>query len=289
MPQDTALLICAHGAHGVVGIAADHADDLRRRGVDVGVCCLKGHPSVAEALGGLAAESIVLVPLLMADGYAAQTLLPRALADAGDDRRIIVAPAVGLHANLADLIESRARDRCRQRSWTRADTALILAGHGTRRNAGSTEAARRHAAALRRSREFADVAVAFLEAAPSLPEALDGLGGRNAVVIGLFADRGVHGEADLPRLLAPCGDAVAYDGPIGLAPDIADIILAQALTVAGADAALGEPPPVPLPPKGSRPRQRFLLGRRAPDQFQGDGRRTDDGGLGTRRTRLAAP
>lgn len=283
------LLICAHGAHGVVGTAADHADDLRRRGVEVGVCCLTGHPSVAEALAGLAAESIVLVPLLMADGYTAQTLLPHALADAGDRRRIIVASPVGLHPGLADLIRERAKVQCRQRNWTPADTTLILVGHGTRRNPKSTETTRRHAAAVRRTHDFADVGVAFLEAAPSLPAALGGTGGRNTIVIGLFADRGVHGEADLPRLLAPYGDAVAYDGPIGVVPDIADIILAQAMAAVRAAAASAEPTPVPLPPQGSRLRQRLLLGRRAAGQLQGDGSRGDDGGLGTRRARVAAP
>lgn len=283
MPQDTALLICAHGAHGAAGVAADHADGLRRRGIDARACCLKGHPSVAEALSRLTAGSVVLVPLLMADGYAAQTLLPRALANAG--RRVIVAPAVGLHPDIADLISIRARDRCRQRGWTTADTALVLAGHGTRRSAGSTAAARRHAAALRRSRQFAGVSTAFLEVSPALPEALDRLGGRNTVVIGLFADRGVHGEADLTRLLAPYGDSVAYDGPIGTAPKIADIILDQA----GACAASAEPPPIPLAPQGSHLQQGVLLGRGAAGQLQGDGGRGDDGGLGPRRIRLAAP
>lgn len=284
MPRDAAVLICGHGAHGAVGTAAVHADRLRRHGVEVGVSCLKGRPSVAEAIGALTADAIIVVPLLMADGYAAQDLLPRALAEADDGRPIFVAPPVGLNPTFPDLIRKRAKDRCRQRNWRPADTALILVGHGTHRNANSTEAARRHATAVRQACDFADVRTAFLEVPPSLPEALDRLGGRNAVVIGLFADRGVHGEEDLPRLAAPYGDRVAYDGPVGTAPEIAEIILAQAASAASAETAT-----VPLAPHGPRQRQRLVLGRGTAGQFQGDGSRDDDGSLGPRRARLAAP
>ena len=284
MPRDAAVLICVHGARGAVGTAASHADRLRRYGVEVGVACLKGRPGVAEALRALTGKSIIVAPLLMADGYAAQALLPLALAEADDGRPVFVAPPVGLSPALPELIRKRAVARCRQRNWRPEDTALILVGHGTRRTLKSTEAAHRHAAAVRHAREFADVGTAFLEVPPTLPEALDRLGGRNAVVIGLFADRGIHGEEDLPRLAAPYGDRVAYDGPIGTAPEIADIILAQA-----ASAASAEPATVPLAPHGTRPRQRLLLGGGTAGQFQGNGSRGDDGSLRSRRARLAAP
>ena len=278
------MLICVHGAHGAVGTAAVHADRLRRRGVEVGVACLKGRPGVAEAVRGLTADSIIAVPLLMADGYAAQALLPRALADADDGRPIVVVPPVGLNPALAELIRAHAKGRCRQRDWQPRDTALILVGHGTHRNTRSTEAAHRHAAAIRQTKEFAEVGTAFLEVPPSLPQALDRLGGRNAVVIGLFADRGIHGEEDLPKQAAPYGDRVAYDGPIGTAPEIADMILAQAASAASADTAT-----VPLAPHGPRQRQRLVLSRGTAGQFQGDGSSGDDGGLRSRRARLAAP
>lgn len=287
LPRGAALLVCTHGTHGAVGAAGQHADVLRRRQVaaEVGACCLKGHPGVGDALAGLSSTTVVLVPLLMADGYAARTLLPRALAEAADDRhRVFLCPPVGLHAGLADIILARGLHRCRQRGWVAAETALVLVGHGTRRNLASTGTAYRQAASVRRSRAFADVAVAFLEAPPLLPDALARLGDRNAVVIGFFADRGMHGEADVPRLLEPFAKVAAYDGPIGIVPEIAEIILAQAEF-----AASPEPPPVPLPPHEPRLRQRILLAGGPAGQLQGDGGGADDGGLGPRRAEVAAP
>jgi sirohydrochlorin cobaltochelatase len=233
--DDVALLICAHGVHGGVGVAARHADDLRRRRVvaEVASCCLKGRPHIGQALAELSADRIVVVPMLMAAGHTMQALLPALQACGAHPGRVVLARPVGLHAGLAAVIHRRGARLCRSRGWPTEQTALVLVAHGTSRNADSAEAAYRHAAAIRDAGAFADVVVAFLANSPRVPDALV-QAGRNAIVIGLFADRGVHMERDIPFLLAPFGGSVIYDGPVGAAPELSDLLLAQA-TAAMAD------------------------------------------------------
>jgi sirohydrochlorin cobaltochelatase len=257
LPDDVALLICAHGVRGGPGVAAMHVDAVRRRcvAVEVAGCCLRGQPSIAHALAGLSAGTIMVVPLLMADGYAMQVLLASAQRDVTADRAgIIVCPPIGMHPGLADIICSRAAHACQCRGWATEETALVLVGHGTNRTPRSGLTAHRHATAIRRRRAFATVSVAFLDAPPALPEALTRGGDRNTVVVGLFADRGVHGEDDVRRLLATSfGGSVVYDGPIGTALEVADVILDQA-RLAGFDpvrrtGAWPERPSPPLAPQ----------------------------------------
>jgi sirohydrochlorin cobaltochelatase len=232
LPDDAALLICAHGIRGSPGMAELHADALRRRGVapEVETCCLRGQPSVAQAIAELSASTIMIVPLLMADGHAMQVLSASAQRDMTPDRTsIILCQPIGMHVGLADIICTRAARACQCRGWATEETALVLVGHGTNRTLRSGSTAHRHAAAIRHRRAFATVSVAFLDMPPSLPEVLSRGGYRNTVVVGLFADRGVHGEDDVLGLLAMSfGGSVVYDGPIGTAPEVADVILDQA-------------------------------------------------------------
>jgi sirohydrochlorin cobaltochelatase len=227
--SDAALLICAHGVHGGPGVAAVHAETLRRRGVaaEVAACCLKGHPTPGEALAALRAPTVFVLPFLMADGYAARTLLPSALATApGGADRIRLCPPIGADPRLADAIAEHAMRSCRERGWRPADTALIIAGHGTPRCPTSDRTAHAHAHTIGKRGPFAEVAVAFLEGSARLPDLLPRFSGRKAVVVGLFADRGVHGEEDLRRLLHSCHE-MTYAGPLGVGDGIADIMMGQ--------------------------------------------------------------
>jgi sirohydrochlorin cobaltochelatase len=189
----------------------------------------------------------------MAEGYARQVLLPLALQDVAQDRdRLVICPPIGMYTALADIILARAVRAALSRGWATEETTLVLVGHGTNLNAHSAETAHRHAAAIRCRGAFADVGVAFLEASPTLSEALDRCNNhRHAIVVGLFADRGVHGEEDVPRLLVPLGDSAVYVGPLGTAPEISDVILAQArlaiFDLPSAFDGAGAPAPIQMP------------------------------------------
>lgn len=235
--EDLALLLCAHGVGGAPGVAARHAAVIAARGAfsDVAACCLHGTPSPAAALAGIAAPRVLVLPYLMAEGHATRALLPRALAGATQDVRI--ARPVGVHDAMPRLIAARAETACRTRAWMPAETALLLIGHGTRRNAESGATARRHAARLATERRFATVLTAFLDEPPSVAEALADFDGKPLVAVGFFADRGSHGEDDARRLLAAADPAALYAGPLGCNPALVDVILDLAAEAEDAAAA----------------------------------------------------
>jgi sirohydrochlorin ferrochelatase len=81
-------------------------------------------------------------------------------------------------------------------------------------------------ARLRVLGRFAEVRIALLEEEPSLAEALGGARGP-AIVIGLFAGDGLHAGRDVPRLIGALDrNDVAFAGPVGGWPELADLVAA---------------------------------------------------------------
>lgn len=224
------LLVCAHGVYGAPGVAARHVAAIRRLGrfAEVRVCCLKGRPDPATVIGHMASAEIFVVPHFMAEGYALCELLPAALAGlSADGRSIHLCRPVGANPRLSGLLSAAALRTCGERRWASRDTTLLVMGHGTPRNPASAATAISHAEDIARAGCFGAVEVAFLDQAPSLPAVLERLTTRHAVVVGFFADRGSHGEKDVPRLLAESSVSAAYAGPIGTSDEIPDLILDQ--------------------------------------------------------------
>jgi sirohydrochlorin ferrochelatase len=227
---DAALVLCAHGIRGGVGGAAEHAARIAARRVfaEVHACALKGVPGLTEVVAAVRAPEVVFTPLLMAEGYTLQAML-RKLGGAIDrPRRLTVCRPIGVHPRLADMIASRAGALCAAKGWQPADTALLIVGHGTERHPDSGVTARRHAAQIADREIYAEVATAFLDERPRVPEALRALSAPTCVAVGLFVDAGEHGEEDIPALLAPAGERAVYAGPIGPDPLITELILDQA-------------------------------------------------------------
>jgi sirohydrochlorin ferrochelatase len=227
---DAALLLCAHGIRGAVGGAAEHAARITARGVfaEVHACALKGAPGLRQVVAAVSAREIVFAPLLMAEGYTLQAMLRKLEAASDRATPVTVCRPIGIHPRLAEMIATRARALCATRGWRPADTALLIVGHGTERHPDSGVTARRHAAQVAAREIFADVATAFLDERPRVPEALRALRAPQCVSVGLFVDAGEHGEEDIPALLAPEGERAAYAGPIGPDPLVTELILDQA-------------------------------------------------------------
>lgn len=225
-----ALVLCAHGIRGGVGAATEHAARIAARGLfaEVHACALKGRPGLREVIGAVGAPEIVFAPLLMAEGYTLQAMLQRLEGAAAQPTRLTVCRPIGVHPRLAEMIGGKARALCATRGWRPADTALLIVGHGTERHPDSGATARRHAAQIRAQGMFAEVATAFLDERPHVPEALEELDPRPCVAVGLFVDAGEHGEEDIPALLAPAAERALYAGPIGPDPLVTELILDQA-------------------------------------------------------------
>lgn len=225
----TALLLCGHGARGTAGVVRRHAEVLRGRGGFAAVAggCLFGEPSLEEALADLSAPRVVLVPVLMAEGYTLR-VMERRLAAADTAHRARLARPLGTHPDIARIAAGLGERAGHAQGWTPRRAALLLVGHGTLRDPASGDTVRRHASALGRTGRFAAVRTAFLDEPPSIAEALAGLPPMPAAAVGMFTDAGMHGEQDVPRLLAECPRETAYAGPLGPEPEVADLILALA-------------------------------------------------------------
>jgi len=198
----------------------------RNRFADVRVCSLYGTPELTRTLDEIDSPEVLVVPWLMCAGYTMDRLC--AVIDGHPaSGRISLAEPIGAQPDIAGLAAEIAAGACRLRNWLPEETAVLLIGHGSGRNTVSAQTTRRHAARIAETARFARIAIAFLDEPPSPAEALASLDTPTCVAVGLFAERSLHGEDDVPRLLGAGGE-VHYTGPIGIAPDVVDIIVAQA-------------------------------------------------------------
>lgn len=222
-------MLCAHGIRGGVGAAAAHAGRIRGLGrfAEVHACAHKGHPGLAETLAAVRARTVFLAPLLMAEAYTLRAMLRKLDGAHRPDQEVLLCRPVGTHPRLGELIAAKGLATCRDQSWHPEETALLLVGHGTERHPDADATTRRHAAEIAAGGRFAEVAAAFLDQAPRVPDALEALSAPRCVAVGLFVDQGEHGEEDVPAALAPAGGRAVYAGPIGADPLITELILDQ--------------------------------------------------------------
>jgi sirohydrochlorin cobaltochelatase len=241
MYRHDALLLIGHGSGRYADAARlleHHAACLRTRGrfAEVAVGLLSGRPSVAAALSALAAATVHVVPYFIEEGYFARTAIPDALRGAGDSRPLRQCPPVGVHDGIAGIAQRRALEACAKAGLAASHVTLILLALGSARAPGRLMAARDHAQRLARAGAFADVRAAFLEEAPSLPNALP-RDGRPAAVIGLFLGEGGHVRGDMPRLIAAARrhrpEPLLDLGIVGDDSAMPDIILDQVACHAG--------------------------------------------------------
>jgi sirohydrochlorin cobaltochelatase len=232
---DTALVLCAHGTRGLAGAVRAHAGALAdpARFADVRGAALYGDPRLESVLDALPEPNIRLVPFMMAEGYTLDSL-KRRVAEHAAAGRIAVTRAVGVHPALTDLIAQKAWGAAVELGWAPAETALLLVGHGTEKHRASADTAEAHARRLRADGRFAEVATAYLDQAPSVPEALAQLRAPRAIAVGFFTDAGNHGQDDVPAALAQSPVPARYAGPIGPDPLLRQVIL----ELATADAAV---------------------------------------------------
>ena len=224
--EPSTLLLCAHGARGVAGAAARHAEAIGRQGLfrTVEACALYGEPRLEAVLGGIDQGPVTVLPFMMAEGYTLEKLAGR-LASCRPDARLL--PALGGRAAMADLLVRRALKGLLAHGRPAAETALLLVGHGTTRHRASARTALRHAAVIRECQLFAEVAVAFLDEAPTVAEAVAGLAAPFIAAVGFLTDAGTHGAGDVARRLAETGRDGVYFGPIGPDPAMVPLILEQ--------------------------------------------------------------
>jgi sirohydrochlorin cobaltochelatase len=236
-------VIAVHGIRGQAGGAQDHAERIAECGrfPDARVACLRGTPELGEVVAELAGRDVILAPLLMAEGYTLRAMHKRLAPIEPTLGTLTAAAPPGAHPALADLMIHAAADACRERSWPLARTDLLIAAHGTRRDPNSGRSTFDHVETIAKRSIFATVRAGFLDQDPTLADVVAARRACHTLTVGLFIDRGEHGEEDIPSILAAAAPAAVYTGPIGTDPRITALLLAQA------DAALAKAS-IPLRP-----------------------------------------
>ena len=126
-----------------------------------------------------------------------------------------------------------------------SDAALILIGHGSTQDAGSSASVFLHAAALRPGGVFAEVREAFWKQEPLLAAVLGSVVARRVFVVPMFISEGYFSEQVIPRALGLRRDAEAtfsrvrqrgeqtlvYCRPFGTHSSMTGVLLARAREV----------------------------------------------------------
>ena len=141
-----------------------------------------------------------------------------------------------------DCAAGRGGPTCRGLTDDFSDAALVLAGHGSTKNADSAAPVHRHAAELRRRNLFALVREAFWKQEPYLTQVLPCISSPRVFIAPLFISEGYFTEEIIPRELGFCqpGERVSrrvlrqggqtwfYCRPVGTHPRMTAVLLARA-------------------------------------------------------------
>lgn len=224
--KGAALLVCSHGAGSAP--ARTH-DGLRHQARALGfteqaACSLYADPTLEKVLDHLSVRPVFLVPLLMSEGVTLKALRRR-LEHRGDAQDVVLCPVLGSHPDLPQRIAESALGKAAAAGWSPQETALLLIGHGSRRDEASRRGLFRLGAEIRCGNAFGEVRQALLEEEPGVAEALATVACRQVVAVGCFAEEGRHAVGDVPRMLAASPLPVVYDGPIGTAPWIDRLVV----------------------------------------------------------------
>ncbi len=160
---------------------------------------------------------------------------------------------------MTKVILARADEVVKQFPFPRAprpaDTTLLIAGHGTTRNANSRKAVERQVELVRALNLYAEVSAVFMEEAPFIKGCHEAVKTKNIVVVPFFISDGLHVVEDIPVLLGEPerivkerlaaglptwrnptergGKLIWYSPSVGTEPLLADVILERVREAAG--------------------------------------------------------
>ena len=192
-----------------------HVAELRRRKIfaEVREAFWKQEPQVKKVLVEITSPRVFIVPMFISEGYFSTDVIPRELGFSFPDNLKIKTQnselhyclPVGSHDLMTTVILARAKEVVEKFPFPRApkpaDTTLLIAGHGTERNANSRKAAERQVELIRALKVFADVGAVYMEEAPFIKGCHLIAKTKNIVVVPFFISDGLHAVEDIPVLL----------------------------------------------------------------------------------------
>ncbi len=262
--SNAALVVLGHGTVLNDLSAApvfQHAAELRRRKIfaEVREAFWKQEPHVKKVLVEMSAPRIFIVPLFISEGYFSTEIIPKELGFSFPENlklktqnaELFYCLPVGSHDSMTKVILARAKEVAEKFPFPRApknsDTTLLIAGHGTGRNANSRKAVERQVELIRALNIYADVGAVFMEETPFIKGCHENVKTKNIIVVPFFISDGLHAVEDIPVLLGEPerivkerladgqptwrnpteknGKLVWYSPAVGSDPGMADVIL----------------------------------------------------------------
>lgn len=255
--SDSALVIVGHGSTlnpDSSDPTYQHADTIRERGVFGEVACAfwKEEPGMREVMHMLESTEVYVVPNFISEGYFSREVIPRELQLQGavtvrDGKVIRYCDPVGIHPSMTRLLLKRAEEVAPDAP--RAESTLIIVGHGTTLNEQSTQAIKDQVALIRQLDEgFAQVIDTYMEEPPLISDWHELSTQAHVIVVPFFIADGLHSYQDIPVMLGlekePTeaasaravfrrnpnqlrGKSLYYSSAIGTEPLMADVILDQ--------------------------------------------------------------
>ena len=262
--SDAALVVLGHGTTLNDQSAApvfQHAAELRRQKIfrEVREAFWKQEPQVKKVLAEISTPRIFIVPFFISEGYFSTEVIPTELGFSFPDNlklktqnsELHYCRPVGSHDLMTTVILARAKEMAEQFPFPRApkpaDTTLLIAGHGTERNANSRKAVECQVELIRALNIYAEVGAVFMEEEPFIKGCWQNVQTKNIIVVPFFISDGLHAVEDIPVLLGePArivkerhaagqptwrnptekhGKLVWYSPSVGTEPHIADVIL----------------------------------------------------------------
>ncbi len=215
-----ALILAAHGCSRDNGVSIRLNRIAARLGVgsvfdSVSPAFHKQPPYFGEVLDGLAADRVVVVPFMTSQGYFCRRVLPQQMGLIAPQtnrlgQAIHLTPPLGEHTRMPDLMADLVQSTLRTHELDASLTAVILVGHGTRRDAQSAQLTERHAAALRQRHTVGQVLAVYLDQPPELEAVYDLTDLPILVVVPYLIGGGRHAVQDLPARLGMERMAVSH-------------------------------------------------------------------------------
>jgi len=236
------VVLAAHGSQrrpAANAMICAHAERMRKTGPfsQVSAAFLMGDGGISDlAAADMAADTVLIVPFMMSDGFLAGELsaqISHALNEDGAGRRIIVTAPVGTHEDVSEIAREAAARALAKAGHAATASTLVLVAHGSKGRGESKACAEAHADRLRAQGAFQGgfqaVELAMLEEPPFMQDVLARIDGP-AAVVGLFAAPGGHAVDDVQAAIAARADAQIIDaGPVGQDPRMAEIAVLRAL------------------------------------------------------------
>ncbi|MFS8184915.1 CbiX/SirB N-terminal domain-containing protein [Pseudovibrio denitrificans] len=274
--SDLALVLAAHGDLG--GKGADNTPGhVRLKNalapllpeLDVVSGVMKGTPPLQEVVATLSHERVLVLPLLLSNGYFCKTVLPRRLGLDPDHQQqkegewqnlnrsgqyIKLLPPLGVLPFLPDLVSESIQSTLAPNSKSTLikpdlDREVMIVAHGSTVGPESRLCALQLKDQLESRYGYKSLRVAFLSEEPFVEKAVLTLS-EDAIVVPLFASGGLHGHDDIAEMMKSASSGCKLAPVIGCEHALAQHIesyLHETVLVSGAKQPLaaltGSKPP----------------------------------------------